>query len=74
MISIAPNATEEAFMTRLRSLAAALIAGGLATLAAGTASAQTKWNLPAAYPADNFHTEIWCSSPRMWKRPPAASW
>ena len=27
------------------------------TLAAGTASAQTKWDLPAAYPASNFHTE-----------------
>ena len=26
-------------------------------LARGTASAQTKWNLPAAYPADNFHSE-----------------
>ncbi len=25
--------------------------------AAGTASAQTKWDLPAAYPASNFHTE-----------------
>ncbi len=24
---------------------------------AGTASAQTKWDLPAAYPAGNFHTE-----------------
>lgn len=27
------------------------------TLAAGTAAAQTKWDLPAAYPASNFHTE-----------------
>jgi TRAP-type C4-dicarboxylate transport system substrate-binding protein len=26
-------------------------------LAAGAASAQTKWNLPAAYPADNPHSE-----------------
>lgn len=26
-------------------------------LATGTASAQTKWDLPAAYPATNFHTE-----------------
>ncbi|MFZ4481621.1 MAG: TRAP transporter substrate-binding protein [Rhodoferax sp.] len=26
-------------------------------LSAGTASAQTKWDLPAAYPANNFHTE-----------------
>jgi TRAP-type C4-dicarboxylate transport system substrate-binding protein len=24
---------------------------------AGAANAQTKWNLPAAYPADNFHSE-----------------
>jgi TRAP-type C4-dicarboxylate transport system substrate-binding protein len=24
---------------------------------AGPAAAQTKWNLPAAYPADNYHTE-----------------
>ncbi len=27
------------------------------TSLAGTASAQTKWDLPAAYPAGNFHTE-----------------
>jgi len=35
------------------------LAAGLAGLLAATlpASAQTKWNLPAAYPADNFHTE-----------------
>src|SRR5688572_578023 len=26
-------------------------------LAALPVAAQTKWNLPAAYPADNFHTE-----------------
>jgi TRAP-type C4-dicarboxylate transport system substrate-binding protein len=38
-----------------RSLFAAT-AMTLATLA-GTASAQTKWDLPAAYPANNFHTE-----------------
>ena len=38
-------------MTRLTlSLAGAL-------LMAAPALAQTKWNLPAAYPADNFHTE-----------------
>src|SRR5262249_16827830 len=34
---------------------AALIAG-VAVLAAAPASAQTKWNLPAAYPADNPHS------------------
>jgi TRAP-type C4-dicarboxylate transport system substrate-binding protein len=38
-----------------RLLAAALI--GAAVLAAAPASAQTKWNLPAAYPADNPHSE-----------------
>lgn len=31
--------------------------GVAAVLAAAPASAQTKWNLPAAYPADNPHTE-----------------
>jgi TRAP-type C4-dicarboxylate transport system substrate-binding protein len=35
-------------------LAALLLA---VTVAAAPAAAQTKWNLPAAYPADNFHTE-----------------
>src|SRR5438105_6617783 len=39
-------------MNMLRSIAAAATAG-LATLAA----AQTKWDLPAGYPANNFHTE-----------------
>jgi TRAP-type C4-dicarboxylate transport system substrate-binding protein len=29
----------------------------LALGAAGPAAAQTKWNLPAAYPADNYHSE-----------------
>ena len=29
----------------------------LALLASGTSFAQTKWDLPAAYPASNFHTE-----------------
>jgi TRAP-type C4-dicarboxylate transport system substrate-binding protein len=38
-----------------RILAAGLIAG--AVIAALPASAQTKWNLPAAYPADNPHSE-----------------
>ncbi len=38
---------------RLVSTAAALALAGLAA----TASAQTKWDLPAAYPATNFHTE-----------------
>ena len=38
-----------------RFLGLGLIVG--ATLAAAPALAQTKWNLPAAYPADNPHTE-----------------
>ncbi len=38
-----------------RYVAAALIAG--AALWIAPASAQTKWNLPAAYPADNPHSE-----------------
>ncbi|MEO8060093.1 MAG: TRAP transporter substrate-binding protein [Burkholderiales bacterium] len=38
---------------RLVSIAAALALAGLAA----SASAQTKWDLPAAYPATNFHTE-----------------
>ena len=38
-----------------RLVAAGLFAGAL--LAALPASAQTKWNLPAAYPADNPHSE-----------------
>jgi TRAP-type C4-dicarboxylate transport system substrate-binding protein len=38
----------------LRILAAATAA---AALSAGLAAAQTKWDLPTAYPASNFHTE-----------------
>jgi TRAP-type C4-dicarboxylate transport system substrate-binding protein len=40
-------------MTLVKSLALA----AMVALAAGAASAQTKWNLPAAYPADNPHSE-----------------
>ncbi|WP_395699864.1 TRAP transporter substrate-binding protein [Aquabacterium sp.] len=39
---------------RFRSMAAALLGALTTTLAA---HAQTKWDLPAAYPANNFHTE-----------------
>lgn len=35
---------------------AALAVAGAMTLAAAGAAAQTKWDLPAAYPATNFHT------------------
>jgi len=41
---------------RLFSLSATMAGLSLA-LAAGVAQAQTKWDLPAAYPANNFHTE-----------------
>jgi TRAP-type C4-dicarboxylate transport system substrate-binding protein len=39
-----------------RLISVALAAGAAAFIAAGPASAQTKWNLPSAYPADNPHT------------------
>jgi len=39
-----------------RLLTSYALAAGLA-LAGGAANAQTKWNLPAAYPADNPHSE-----------------
>jgi len=35
----------------------ALLLTGAVALVAAPASAQTKWNLPAAYAADNFHSE-----------------
>ena len=41
--------------SRRQTLALALACFG--SLLAGTAQAQTKWDLPAAYPASNFHTE-----------------
>jgi TRAP-type C4-dicarboxylate transport system substrate-binding protein len=41
----------------MRSYLAALCLSATAALWAGDAGAQTKWNLPGAYPADNFHTE-----------------
>jgi TRAP-type C4-dicarboxylate transport system substrate-binding protein len=34
-----------------------LLAAFAAAVATQPASAQTKWNLPAAYPADNPHSE-----------------
>jgi len=41
---------------RLPSLVAGLGAAAVFSFA-GAAAAQTKWDLPAAYPANNFHTE-----------------
>jgi TRAP-type C4-dicarboxylate transport system substrate-binding protein len=44
---------------RFRMVRTAAVAAGaaFALTVAGPAGAQTKWNLPAAYPADNFHSE-----------------
>src|SRR5689334_22203357 len=42
-------------MTRTAVIAA--LAGAIAGLASTQAPAQTKWNLPAAYAPDNFHSE-----------------
>jgi TRAP-type C4-dicarboxylate transport system substrate-binding protein len=46
-------------MMRFARLPSLVVAGGAAAalFIAGTAAAQTKWDLPAAYPANNFHTE-----------------
>ena len=41
---------------RLPSLAAGIGAAAVLSIS-GPAAAQTKWDLPAAYPATNFHTE-----------------
>ena len=43
--------------SRLLSLAVRAGATLALTAVAATASAQTKWDLPAAYPANNFHSE-----------------
>src|SRR6476646_11753110 len=45
-------------MTTPRSIAITAILAGFGALAlAAPAGAQTKWNLPTAYPIDNLHTE-----------------
>ncbi|OYX72425.1 MAG: C4-dicarboxylate ABC transporter substrate-binding protein [Rhizobiales bacterium 32-66-11] len=44
-------------MARRHFFAPAFAALGLMALGASPLAAQTKWNLPSAYPADNFHTE-----------------
>lgn len=45
-------------MINRRTITAAALAFGVSALAfAAPAAAQTKWNLPAAYPADNPHSE-----------------
>ena len=40
-----------------RNFTVGALAAVFATVLTGAATAQTKWNLPAAYPADNFHSE-----------------
>ena len=40
-----------------RLIKSVALAAAAAAIVAGPAAAQTKWNLPAAYPADNPHTE-----------------
>ena len=42
----------------MRSIGLAVLVAAAALGSAGTAVAQTKWNLPAAYPSDNPHSEI----------------
>ena len=44
-----------------RRAALALVIGAGAAISAGSVAAQTKWNLPAAYPANNYHSEnlVW---------------
>ena len=45
-------------MTRMPSRRRTALCLGLVALAGASAAvAQTKWDLPAAYPATNFHTE-----------------
>jgi TRAP-type C4-dicarboxylate transport system substrate-binding protein len=44
-------------LARLHSLVVGLGSAAALAALATTANAQTKWDLPAAYPANNFHTE-----------------
>jgi TRAP-type C4-dicarboxylate transport system substrate-binding protein len=44
-------------LARLHSLVVGIGAAAALAAVATTANAQTKWDLPAAYPANNFHTE-----------------
>src|SRR5258707_12939715 len=51
------NLERRGAMMRLSRTVAWLALAGAVALAAAPAAAQTKWNLPAAYPADNPHSE-----------------
>jgi TRAP-type C4-dicarboxylate transport system substrate-binding protein len=52
MTDLNPNKREETTMPRAFALVAALALGF-----GSIAGAQTKWDMPTAYPANNFHTE-----------------
>jgi TRAP-type C4-dicarboxylate transport system substrate-binding protein len=45
------------FSARCSALAVAVVLAMAAIMTAAPAAAQTKWILPSAYPADNFHSE-----------------
>jgi TRAP-type C4-dicarboxylate transport system substrate-binding protein len=55
LLSAFLNKTLE-FPMKLRPFALAALAAS-SLLTAGASQAQTKWDLPTAYPANNFHTE-----------------
>src|SRR5262245_10165593 len=44
-------------LSRRNLVGIALGAGAGLALLGGSAAAQTKWNLPCGYPANNYHTE-----------------
>jgi TRAP-type C4-dicarboxylate transport system substrate-binding protein len=41
----------------MRKFSASILAAGLAAVLSTTAAAQTKWDMPVPYPANNFHTK-----------------
>ncbi len=58
----------------MRSRISLAVAAAMAMSLAGGAIAQTKWDLPTAYPATNFHTEnIAQFAKEVRARPRAAS-
>ncbi len=56
MAVVARNVDVDCFLVR-RVVSALKIVLFLAALAAGAAHAQTRWDLPSAYPASSFHTQ-----------------
>ena len=55
MLDRSDHLNQEFFMTLTRRTLATALAFAVTGMAA-TAMAQTKWDLPAAYPATNFHS------------------